>query len=74
MEGVTTQKGKRWLLLYSDTFFGAEGVEKWGLLKLFGKIWVKWHIFGATVAKKFEKFLYFSEKSPNFVRVEDSIA
>ena len=61
-------------LAFGDTFFGAEGAKKWELLEIFGKNWVKWHIFGSAGAENFEKFRYFSEKSPNFVKVEDFIA
>ena len=51
-------------------FFDAEGTEKWELLKIFGKNWVQWSIFGAAGAENFDKFRYFIEKSPNFDKVE----
>ena len=74
LEGVTPQKGGGWLWPFGDHFFGAEGAEKWELLKIFGQNYVQWPIFGAAGAENFVKFRYFSEKSPNFVKVEDFIA
>ena len=63
-----------WLWPFSDHIFGAEGAEKWELLKIFGKNRVQWPILGAADAENFDKFRYFSEKSPNFVKVEAFIA
>ena len=70
---MTPQKGG-WLWTFGDHFFGAEGAEKWELLKIFGQNYVQWPIFGAAGAENFVKFRYFSEKSPNFVKTEDFIA
>ena len=71
---MTPKRGEGWLWPFGDHFFGAEGAEKWEFLKIFGQNYVQWPIFGAAGAENFVKFRYFSEKSPNFVKVEDFIA
>ena len=43
-------------------------------LKIFGKNCVQWPVSGAAGAENFDRFWYFSEKSPNFVKVEAFIA
>ena len=60
--------------LFNDNFFSAEGADKWELFKNFGENWVQWPIFSAAGAENVDKFRYFSEKSPNFVKVEAFIA
>ena len=45
-----------------------------GNFGIFWGNWVKWPIFCAAGSENYEKFRYFSEKSPTFVKVEDFIA
>ena len=45
-----------------------------GTYIFFGKIGLSDPFFGSVGAENFEKFQYFSETSPNFVKVEDFIA
>ena len=60
--------------LLRDTFFGVEAAEKCEKLGDLGEYWIKWHILGASGAENFEKFRYFSKKSPNFVKAKDFIS
>ena len=71
--GANGQKGGQFWR--SVTHFSAPKAPKNGnFWKVFGKNWVKWHIFGAAGAENFEKFWCFSEKSPIFEKFEDFIA
>ena len=70
--GTTKGGGAIWR---SVTHFSAPKAPKNGYFwEMFGKNWVKRHIFRAAGAENFEKFRYFSNKSPNFVKVNDFIA
>ena len=62
------------ILILGWPLFWRRRLRKWEFLELFGKNWVKWPIFGAAGAEYFDKFCYFSEKSPNFVKLKAFIA
>ena len=73
LEAAKGQKGGG-AIWRSVTHFSAPKAPKNGnFWNILGINWVKWHIFGAVGAENFEKFRYFGEKSPNFVKKKISL-
>ena len=70
--GPTAKRGAFWS--FNETFFGAEGAEKWDLLKNFWeKLGLKPH-FWSWRRRQFWEISFFSEKSHNCVKFDVFIA